>query len=237
MVDELAILATGSRRNYLNALLAYADRPSLIAATAFARRRHLMHRMILITKEKVMSCKARGHVWSAGCCRGDGGRRVFDSCFSAYGVPGGGIAALPETWSDRAPGKADYAGESDSAAHLPRAGRLPHRGRGDRLAEQCDGAVDPRRVRADRRNAYRGVCDEHRRQIRYVNDQRFDRPLQRQGIWGRRRIPRAVPRGPRAVARGSRARVRRGAASSPAMAVRAAGGRPDCVLGERPGGC
>jgi TonB family protein len=57
VVDELAILATGSRRNYLNALLAYADRPSLIAATAFARRRHLMHRMILITKEKVMSAR------------------------------------------------------------------------------------------------------------------------------------------------------------------------------------
>ena len=57
VVDELAILATGSRRNYLNALLAYADRPSLLAATAFARRRHLMHRMILISKEAVMSAK------------------------------------------------------------------------------------------------------------------------------------------------------------------------------------
>jgi TonB family protein len=57
VVDELAILATGSRRNYLNALLAYADRPSLLAATAFARRRHLMHRMILISKEAVMSAR------------------------------------------------------------------------------------------------------------------------------------------------------------------------------------
>jgi protein TonB len=57
VVDELAILSTGSRRTYLDALLAYADRPPLFAAMAFARRRHLMHRMILISKEAVMSAK------------------------------------------------------------------------------------------------------------------------------------------------------------------------------------
>jgi TonB family protein len=54
-VDELAILATGSRRNYLDALIAFADRPSLFAAAAFARRRHLVQRVLAISKESVMS--------------------------------------------------------------------------------------------------------------------------------------------------------------------------------------
>ena len=57
VVDELAILATGSRRSYVDALLAYADEPPLFAATAFARRRHLVHRMMLISREVVMSAK------------------------------------------------------------------------------------------------------------------------------------------------------------------------------------
>lgn len=54
-VDELAILVTGSRRSYLNALVAFADRPCLFAAAAFARRRHLVHRILVISKESVMS--------------------------------------------------------------------------------------------------------------------------------------------------------------------------------------
>ena len=57
VVDELTILTTGSRRSYVDALLAYADRPPIFAATAFARRRHLVHRMVLISKEAVMSAK------------------------------------------------------------------------------------------------------------------------------------------------------------------------------------
>ncbi len=54
-VDELTVLATGSRRSYLDALFAFADEPPLFAATAFARRRHLVRRMVLISKEAVMS--------------------------------------------------------------------------------------------------------------------------------------------------------------------------------------
>ena len=57
VVDELTILATGSRRSYVHALVAYADRPSVLAATAFARRRHLVHRLLLISKEAVMSAR------------------------------------------------------------------------------------------------------------------------------------------------------------------------------------
>ena len=54
-VDQLAIRVTGSRRNYLDALVAFAERPPLFAAAAFARRRHLVHRMLMIAKENVMS--------------------------------------------------------------------------------------------------------------------------------------------------------------------------------------
>lgn len=55
VVDELSVLTTGSRKSYLDALVRFADEPSLFAATAFARRRHLVRRMLLISKESVMS--------------------------------------------------------------------------------------------------------------------------------------------------------------------------------------
>jgi TonB family protein len=63
VVDELTVLATGSRRSYLDALLAFADESPIFAATAFARRRHLVHRMVLISKEAVMSAR---HVVACG---------------------------------------------------------------------------------------------------------------------------------------------------------------------------
>jgi TonB family protein len=54
-VDELAVLTTGSRRAYLDALLAFVDARPLFVTTAFARRRHLIHRMLMISKESAMS--------------------------------------------------------------------------------------------------------------------------------------------------------------------------------------
>ena len=57
VVDELSILTTGSRRTYVDALLTYADNTRWLAATAFARRRHLVQRLVLISKEAVMSGK------------------------------------------------------------------------------------------------------------------------------------------------------------------------------------
>jgi TonB family protein len=57
VVDELAVLATGRRRTYIEALMAFADDSPLAPATAFARRRHLFHRMLLISKEAVMSSR------------------------------------------------------------------------------------------------------------------------------------------------------------------------------------
>ena len=55
--DHLAVLATGSRRAYMEALLAFADGPSLAPAPAFARRPHLFHRIVLLSKENAMSSR------------------------------------------------------------------------------------------------------------------------------------------------------------------------------------
>jgi TonB family protein len=56
-IDHLAVLAIGSRRDYMEALLAFADGPSLAPAPAFARRPHLFHRIVLLSKETVMSSR------------------------------------------------------------------------------------------------------------------------------------------------------------------------------------
>jgi TonB family protein len=63
MVDELTVRATGDRRAYMRALLAFADtggpRPLDWArgrpAPAFAHRRQLFHRILSVSKERVMS--------------------------------------------------------------------------------------------------------------------------------------------------------------------------------------
>jgi TonB family protein len=57
VVDELTVLLTSSRRSYVEALLAFADQPPLFPAAPFARRRHLLNRMLLISKEGVMSSR------------------------------------------------------------------------------------------------------------------------------------------------------------------------------------
>jgi len=57
VVDELTVLATGQRRAYLEALLAFADAAPLVPSAAFGRRTHLFRRMMLISKEAVMSSK------------------------------------------------------------------------------------------------------------------------------------------------------------------------------------
>jgi TonB family protein len=57
VVDELSVLAIGRRRTYAEALLAFADTTPLSPAPAFARRRHLLRRLALISTEAVMSSK------------------------------------------------------------------------------------------------------------------------------------------------------------------------------------
>ncbi len=55
IVDELTVHATGDRRGYMQALLTFADSGGLRPAPAFARRRQLFHRILSVSKEKVMS--------------------------------------------------------------------------------------------------------------------------------------------------------------------------------------
>ena len=57
VVDALAVARTGRRRAYIEALMAFADRPPLAPAPAFARKRHLFRRMVLISREDVMTAK------------------------------------------------------------------------------------------------------------------------------------------------------------------------------------
>jgi TonB family protein len=55
--DHLAVLATGSRRSYIDALLAFADAAHVAPAPAFISRAHLFHRIVLLTKEPAMSSR------------------------------------------------------------------------------------------------------------------------------------------------------------------------------------
>ena len=57
VVDETAVLVTGRRRAYLDALLTFADDRSALPAAAFARRRHLFLRIQSLSRETVMSSK------------------------------------------------------------------------------------------------------------------------------------------------------------------------------------
>ena len=67
VVDALAVARTGRRRAYVEALMAFADsaaaaglRPTpsgVGVAPAFARKRHLFRRMVLISREDVMTAK------------------------------------------------------------------------------------------------------------------------------------------------------------------------------------
>ncbi|MBM3778832.1 MAG: TonB family protein [Acidimicrobiia bacterium] len=54
-VDRLVVQATGDRRTYVTALLAFADDAPPTPAPAFSRRSHLFRRIVLISQEAVMS--------------------------------------------------------------------------------------------------------------------------------------------------------------------------------------
>src|SRR5215471_1982456 len=55
VVDELTILTTNARRAYLDTLLAFADDTGLQSTPAFSARRHLFHRVMLLSREEGMS--------------------------------------------------------------------------------------------------------------------------------------------------------------------------------------
>jgi protein TonB len=102
VVDELTVLATNGRRSYVEALLSFADEPSIYPAAPFARRRHLFQRMLLISREDVMSS-----------------RRIVASCavMGAVVLMGGwyGVAAFPLT------------AMTPLAVVAPQAGQMPPR--------------------------------------------------------------------------------------------------------------
>jgi TonB family protein len=55
VVDELSILFTNARRTYLDALVTLADSSAFASSTPFSHRRHLFHRVMLLSKEGGMS--------------------------------------------------------------------------------------------------------------------------------------------------------------------------------------
>ena len=90
VVDELAVLATGRRRAYVEALMAFADDTSLTPAAAFGSRPHLFNRIVMLSKEAGMSS-----------------RRLVFTCAAALAVIPAGtwhtIGAFPLTASASAP--------------------------------------------------------------------------------------------------------------------------------------
>jgi protein TonB len=57
VVDELAVLLTGRRKAYVEALLAFSDSISVVPTAAFAKRRHLFRRIALVSREDLMSSR------------------------------------------------------------------------------------------------------------------------------------------------------------------------------------
>ena len=107
VVDELAILLTGRRRTYVEALLAFADRTSVVPTAAFARRRHLLRRIALVTKEDVMSP-----------------RRIVATCAAMALVIGIGswyaVSAFPLQDTQASPStNSNIPGPLERAAHAP----------------------------------------------------------------------------------------------------------------------
>ena len=90
VVDELAVLATGRRRAYVEALMAFADGTSLAPTAAFGSRPQLFNRIVMLSKEAGMSS-----------------RRLVFTCAAAFAVIPVGtwhtIGAFPLTASVGAP--------------------------------------------------------------------------------------------------------------------------------------
>jgi protein TonB len=57
VVDAAAVAVIGDRRAYMRALVSFAEGESLVSAPAFARRRHLFHRIVLLSTEEPMSAR------------------------------------------------------------------------------------------------------------------------------------------------------------------------------------
>jgi TonB family protein len=107
VVDELSILSTNARKPYLEALLAFADEPAVYPAAPFIRRRQLFNRMLLISREGVMSSKR-----ILASCAGIAGALVVTGWY--------GTQAFPLTATNE--GTAAAIAQSQTQPRDPRAG-------------------------------------------------------------------------------------------------------------------
>lgn len=115
VVDELSVLATNARRSYLEALLAFADEPVVYPAAPFARRRHLFTRMLLISREAVMS--PRRIVCSGAMMAG---ALVFTGWYGSLAFPLTAAAAPSMIASIPPPGRIEAAAARQQAQAQPR---------------------------------------------------------------------------------------------------------------------
>ena len=152
VVDELAVLATGRRRAYVEALLAFADETSLAPVAAFGGRRQLFDRLVLLSKEAVMSshrlvfsCAVMAVVLAAGSWRAM--RRLPARRRAATGRPAEHAGAA------RAARKADHTGEPDPSSGELRGTGVPGGGPGSRRPRRGHADDHARRARAGRRDA------------------------------------------------------------------------------------
>ena len=103
VVDELTVQVTNARKAYLEALLLFADEPTLFPAAPLARRRHLFHRMLLISREAVMSSRRIVSSFAAAA--------LVVAAAGWYGVSAFPLTEEPQTSTqaptrDRRPGEA-----------------------------------------------------------------------------------------------------------------------------------
>lgn len=108
VVDAAAVRATGKRRVYVEALMAFADAAPLTPAAAFSRRRHLFRRMLLISKEAVMSSRRVVVSCAAAALIVAAGSWYAVSAFPLQGAPAtspvpGVIVAAPAPQTDIGP--------------------------------------------------------------------------------------------------------------------------------------
>jgi TonB family protein len=107
VVDELSILATNARRTYLDTLLAFADDTGLGSSPAFSARRHLFHRVMLLSKEGAMSSSRIAVVSGALMVALGAGTWSAVHAFPLYGagVPAAtaGAASAPQAQATRPP--------------------------------------------------------------------------------------------------------------------------------------
>ena len=93
VVDELSILVTNARRTYLDTLLAFADDTGLSSSPAFSARRHLFHRVMLLSKEGGMSSSRIAAVSGALFVALAAGTWTAVNAFPLYGAGVPAVAA------------------------------------------------------------------------------------------------------------------------------------------------